>query len=162
MGFGRLAEFSAPPKSVFWGGMLKFFSTRTKGAPKLSENFSRAPDPFLDYVGSPESKIAEFSPKMQFYRNFWAPNIDLFGWGGRNFFDPHQIGSKALGKIFLVVSNIFLDSVGLPESKIAEFGPKIVNFLNPFWPKFLHVGVRRGPNIFSELQTSWSISQKIF
>ena len=34
-----LSELSAPPKSTFWGGVVKIFSTRAKWVSKLSEKF---------------------------------------------------------------------------------------------------------------------------
>ena len=58
-----------------------------------------------------------------------------------------------------MVPNSFLGSGGLSESKIADFRPKNRNFWKLFWPKFLHVGVRRAPKIFSELRYPRSISK---
>ena len=95
-------------------------------------------------------------------RNFCTPKIDLFGAGRSKFFWPRPKRFQSPRKTFLVIPNSFLGSVGLLESKIADFRPKNRNFWKPIWPKFLHVGVRPAPKYFSELGSSWSISKNVF
>ena len=61
-----------------------------------------------------------------------------------------------------MIPNPFLGSGALLESKIADFRPKNRNFWKPIWPKFLHVGVRPAPKIFSGPGYPKSISKKNF
>ena len=87
-------------------------------------------------------------------RPFWGGVVEIFS--------AHTKGSQSPGKIFLVIPKSFLGSVALLESKIADFRPKNRNFWESIWPKFLHVGVRPAPKIFSGPGYPKSISKKIF
>ena len=149
-----LVEISAPPKSTFlgWGGR-NFFGPHQRGSKALVKSFWCRPNHFGALETSQSRKLLKLGPKMRFCRNFCTPKIDLFGAGWSKFFRPAPNRSQSPQKTCLVIPNPFLGYGGFLEPKIADFRPKNRNFWRPIWPKFLHVGVRPAPKIFSELQS---------
>ena len=158
-----LVEISAPPKSTFlgWGGR-NFFGPHQTGSKALVKSFWCRPNHFGALEDSQNRKLRNLGPKMRFCRNFCTPKIDLFGAGWSKFFLPASNRSQSPQNTCLVIPNPFLGYGGFLEPKIADFRPKNRNFWTPIWPKFLHVGARPAPKIFSGPGYPKSISKKNF
>ena len=156
-----LVEISTPSNRPFWGGGGRnFFGPHQWGAKVFTKRFWYGSNHFGAMEASQSRKLLKLCPKMRFCRNFCTPKIDLFGAGWSKNFRPAPKGSQSPQKKFLVTLKSFLGSVGLSKSKIADFRPKNRNFWKPKWPKFLHVGVRPAPKIFSDPGYPKSISEK--
>ena len=158
-----LVEISTPPKSTFlgWGGQ-KIFGPHQRGSKFFEKRFWYHSNHFGTQQAYQSRKLLKLGPKTRFCRNFCTPKSAILGRGGRKIFGPTPKGFQSSHKNFLVMSNLFLGSVGLLESKIADFRPKNRNFWEPIWPKFLHVGVRPAPKFFSEPGYPKSVSKKIW
>ena len=151
-----LVEISAPPNRPFWGGCgWIFFGPHQWGSKAFAKSFWRWSNHFGAMEASQSRKLPKLGPKNVVLQKFLHPQIDLFGAGWSKIFRPARKGSQSPQKFFWGgMPNWFLGSVLLLESKIANFRPKNRNFWKSIWPKFLHMGVRPAPKIFSELGSS--------
>ena len=150
--FGR--NFCTPNRP-FWGGCgWIFFGLHQWGSKAFAKRFWNWSNHFGTMEASQSRKLPKLGPKNVVLQKFLHPKIDLFGVGWSKIFRPAPKGSQSPRKIFWGIRNWFLGSVRLLESKIANFRPKNRNFWKSIWPKFLHMGVRPAPKIFSQLGSS--------
>ena len=132
--FGSV-EISEPPKSTIlgWGGWY-IFSPHQRGSKALVKSFSCWPN----HLGTPKAHQSRKLPKLGQKRDFAEisapPKSTFLGWGGRNFFGPHQRGSKALVKSFWCRPNHFGALETSQSRKLLKLGPKMRfcrNFCTP-------------------------------
>ncbi len=143
------------PKPLFGGGVIKKLSESTTWGPESSENILGWNCPTSTsymYTRIPKTlNLVEKTTKTLFLWTILHPRKHTFlGWGGRNFFGPHQMGSRKLEKNFSWWSPHFRTLYGYKTQKVvilAENRPKIENFENRFRTNF-GLWVSGAPQIF--------------